>query len=154
MYGRKALLLVRSKEVTPQLQHPEFVVVWDAGREFVGSTPTAPFAKLALFVGSLDVPNGVKVTRTVCVLKIARVQRWACTGGPLSMHTGEQEKHCQLCIDQFYKQQIVCMQAFGFDNPIVQTALRRAQRTAQQGTASHSALPRPLAAAPGTLACI
>ena len=34
-------------------------VVWDSGKEFVGNTPTAPFAKLALFIGTLDVTNGI-----------------------------------------------------------------------------------------------
>lgn len=37
-------------------------VVWDSGKEFVGNTPTAPFAKLALFIGTLDVTNGIMVS--------------------------------------------------------------------------------------------
>lgn len=36
-------------------------VIWDNGKEFVGSTPTAPFAKLALFIGSLEVTRGLQV---------------------------------------------------------------------------------------------
>lgn len=36
-------------------------VIWDNGKEFLGSTPTAPFAKFALFIGTLDVTNGIKV---------------------------------------------------------------------------------------------
>lgn len=36
-------------------------MVWDNSKEFVGSTPTAPFAKLGLYINSLEVVNGVKV---------------------------------------------------------------------------------------------
>ena len=60
VYGREVQLSVRTSQ-TSQGRRPMFVVSWEGGRECVGSTPTAPFAKLARFVGSLDVANGIKV---------------------------------------------------------------------------------------------
>jgi hypothetical protein len=37
-------------------------VVWDNGKEFAGSTPTAPYALLALFIGSMEVTSGIQVS--------------------------------------------------------------------------------------------
>ncbi|KAK9909597.1 hypothetical protein WJX75_004735 [Coccomyxa subellipsoidea] len=56
IHGQSCLMMIRPKDAAGQ---PEFVVVWDSGKEFVGNTPTAPFAKLALFIGTLDVTNGI-----------------------------------------------------------------------------------------------
>ena len=153
MYGRKALLLVRAKQLTSELQQPEFVLVWDAGREFVGSTPTAPFAKLALFMGSLDVPNGVKVSRM-----ISSSSNHATNHISMSHHLlawmGAVLNGSASCAHLCHGQCASCMQAFGFDSPVVQTALRRAQQAPEQETASHRVLLRPVAAPPGVPTCL
>jgi hypothetical protein len=67
VHGQSAQLLVRAC-ASSQRRQPEFVVAWDNSKEFVGSTPTAPFAKLALYIGSMEVANGVKVWRLIGML--------------------------------------------------------------------------------------
>ncbi len=55
-------------------------VFWDSNMEpFVGSTPTAPFAKLALHLGKNDVVSGVKVWSTT--LPVVRVSTKVCVNG-------------------------------------------------------------------------
>ena len=73
LYGHGAAVVVRAGYVAPPdpppiltSRHPptpppSFVLLWDAGHEFAGGTPSAPAAKQSLFLHTADMAPGLEM---------------------------------------------------------------------------------------------
>ena len=98
LYGHGAAAVVRAGVVTPPgtppippTRHhpptppPSFILLWDAGHEFAGGTPSAPAAKLSLFLHTADMAPGLEMWRfdhpVVGTVLTLRAERAGCGGG-------------------------------------------------------------------------